>query len=178
MLSHPNRCSARTLAAILMLDFLVGCAVGTKEMPLMDPLPVTGPAAKVAVLREQQFCGSYSLNYVLLDERPIAALAAGEHTVFEVSPGHHTIGIVHHVIDMPLLIGGGPAAVPVGAHFGQYGTSMAANLEAGATHRFLLRSKCVPLDEKERVMIEPLEQWPDGAVPGLRTFVPPGAKQR
>jgi hypothetical protein len=66
--------------------------------------------------------------------------------------------------------------VPVGAHFGQYGTSVTAELVAGATHRFMLRSKCVPLDEKERVMIERVERWPDGAAPDSKSFVPAGKR--
>jgi hypothetical protein len=170
---HISR-SVRVLGLVLVLQLLVGCAVGTREIPLVDPLPVTGPAATVAVLREKQFCGSYPLNFILVDERPIAALATGEHTSFEVSPGSHTIGVFHHVIDMPLLIGGGPAAVPIGAHFGQYGTSVTVELVAGATHRFMLRSKCVTFDEKERVMIERVERWPDGAAPDPKSFVPAG----
>jgi hypothetical protein len=171
---HPTH----ALAAVSALYFLVGCAVGTKEIALVDPPTVTGPAATVAVLREQQFCGSYSLNYILFDERPIAALAAGEHTSFNASPGRHTLSAFHHVIDMPLLVGGGSAAVPVGVRFGQYGASVTADLVAGATRRFLLRSKCFPLDENERVMIEPVEQWPTGAVPDPKAFVPPGKERR
>jgi hypothetical protein len=159
------------------LQLLGGCAVGLREISLVEPLPVTGPVATVTVLREKQFCGSYPLNFILVDERPIAALATGEHTSFEVSPGSHTIGVLHHVIDMPLLIGGGPAAVPVGAHFGQYGTSVTAELVAGATHRFMLRSKCVTFDEKERVMIELVERWADGAAPDLKSFVPAGKRR-
>lgn len=178
MLPGHIRFSARSLAAVLVLNFLVGCAMGTKEMPLVDPLPVTGPAATVAVLREQQFCGSYPLHYVVLDERPIAALATGEHTSFTVSPGRHTIGVFHHVIDMLPMLGWGPGVVPLGVHFGEYGTSVTEDLEAGATRRFLLRAKCFRVDENEGVMIEPVEQWPDGSVLNPKKFVPPGAGQR
>jgi len=178
MLFRRIRYSTHVLAAVSTLHFLVGCAAGTKEMALVDPPPFTGPAATVVVLREQQFCGSYPLNYILLDERPIVALATGEHTSFDVSPGRHTLGAFHHVIDMPLLLGGYPAAVPVGVHFGQYGASVTADLVAGVTRRFLLRSKCFPLDENERVMIESVEQWPDGAVLDPKALVQPGKGHR
>jgi hypothetical protein len=153
-----------------------GCAVGPKELPLLDPLPVTGNAATVSVWRESQFCGSYPLNYVVVDERPIAALATGEHTAFDLSPGRHTLGVYHHVIDMPLLVGGGSAALPVGVHYGQYGTSITADFSAGTSHRFFLRSQCVTFDEKQRVVIEQREQWPDGTAPDPHAFVRPGKR--
>jgi hypothetical protein len=130
----------------------------------------------VVVWRVKQFCGSYPFNYIVVDGRPIAALAAGEHTAFNLSPGRHTIGVYHHVIDMPLLVGGGPAAIPVGVHYGHYGTSITVELSGDTSHHFLLRSKCVTFDEKERVIIEQLEKWPDGTAPDPRAFVNAGKR--
>lgn len=167
---------ARWLAAVPVFHLLGGCVTGRAEIPLLDPLPVTGPAATVTVWRKNQTCGYVPPNYVLVDDRPVATLAVAEHTSFQVAPGSHTLGVFHPVIDAPLILGSAAAAVPVGVHYGMYGKTIAVDLMAGGDYRYLLQSKCLTLDEHERVMIEPVEKWPEGGGPDAKHSVSPGKR--
>lgn len=174
---HSYRCSVlRVTPLIVTAAATVGCAVGPRTMELLEPLPVSIDAATVAVWREKQFCGAYPLNYVLIDDRPIVALATGQHTAFQISAGRHSVGVFHSVIDAPLLVGSGPAALPVGAAFGMHGMSSTDTFSAGSSYNYILRSKCVTFDEDTRVSIERVDGWPSGASPSPEDFVPPGRK--
>ena len=165
--------SALLLSIVLSV---MGCAVGPAPLPIFEPHSVSGPAATAVVLRDKQFCGSYPLNYLVVDDRPIAALAVGQHTTFQLSPGGHTLSVLHEVIDMPLLVGGGPAAVPVGVRYGRYGKAITQDFSADITYHFLVTSKCFNLDENEKVTIERVERWPEGITLDPREFVKAGTK--
>jgi hypothetical protein len=165
--------SLRIVSAV-WASILAGCAVGQRSLEILDPVPVLGDGATVVVWRAKQVCGSYPLNYVLIDSRPIVALAVDQHTSFRVSAGTHTVAVFHPVIDKPLLVGAAPAALPLGVVFGMHGTSITETFAAGATHSYLLRSKCVTFDESTRVSIEAITQWPDGQPPSPENYIPAG----
>ncbi len=88
----------------------------------------------------------------------------------------HRMGVFHSVIDAPLVVGFGMAAIPVGAVYGMNGKISTDTFTTGTTYIYLLRSKCFCLDEEERVSIERVEKWPNGASLTSKNFVPPGPK--
>ena len=175
MIVHPSTRLSLALVLTCALNF-GGCAVtGQKELQLLDPEPVTEPSARVWIWRIKQFCGSTPLNYVAVDGRPIAALATGQHTAFDISPGRHTLDIIHHTIDSFLAVGGAYGAIPYGVNYSRYGISITEDFLAEKNYWLLLRSKCFSwtLDENKRVEVEKLESWPEDIAQDSK-FVRPG----
>jgi hypothetical protein len=157
------------IALICCALTFVGCAFGHKETTLLDPVPVAGPSAKIAILRINQFCGFHPLNYVVVDERAIVALETGQHTAFNLSPGRHNIGVYHHGIDNFSIF------FPGGVSYARYeASSITEDFLAGQSYQYLLSSNCVPLDETKRVEIEKIENWPEDLPMDSKQFVRPG----
>lgn len=169
--------SAHSILTMTGLLALGGCAFGLASLPLSRLPDVSGPSAQVVVMRKKQFCSSYPLIYLLIDEFPIAALATGQYTSFSTSPGSHTLGVRFHVIDAPLLVGGGRAAVPAGIRYGRYGTSISAEFSAGAEYKFLITGHCFKLDENERFAIEEQSNLPVDATLDSYESVEPGPQR-
>ena len=171
---QTTRLSVLVVLPLAVMLALGGCAFGPTSLPLSHPPEVSGPKAQVVVARRKQFCSSYPLTYLLIDDLPIVALATGQYTSFFISPGSHTLTIRFHVIDAPLLVGGGPAAIPAGVRYGRYGSTASADLAAGEKYKFLITGHCFKLDENERFAIEQQSDWPaDAAIDSFR-FVEPG----
>lgn len=167
------------LATLAVLSaVMLGCAVGQRELDVMDPLPVNGDAATIRVWRTKQICGSYPLNYISVDNRPVAKLAVDQHTFFKVTPGKHTIAVFHSVIDKTIVSSPGPVAIPLVVGYGAYGNSVTETFDSGITYSYLLRSKCMGVDESTRVSIERVAEWPDGTPPAPENFRPPGKSAR
>jgi hypothetical protein len=77
--------------SILMVILLTACTSGKTEFfPSQGYSP---GAAEVTVIRERRMAGLGFSMKVLLDERVIARLKAGQYVTFYVDPGVHQIGI-------------------------------------------------------------------------------------
>jgi hypothetical protein len=174
---QTNMLAMRSVLAVTGLLAQGGCAFGPSSLPLSLPPEVSGPSAQVVVMRKKQSCSSYPLTYLLVDELPIAALASGQYTSFSTSPGRHALTVRFHIIDAPLAVGGGAAAVPVGVRHGRYGTSASANFSAGKEHKFLITGHCFKLDENERFAIEEQSSWPVDAALDTYESVEPGPQK-
>lgn len=163
-----------TVTGLLSLG---GCAYGPTSLPLSRPPEVSGLSAQVVVMRKKQFCSSYPLTYLLIDEVPIAALTTGQYTSFSTSPGRHTLSVRFHVIDAPLLVGSGMAAVPAGVRYGRYGTSASSEFSAGTRYKYLITGHCFKLDENERFVIEEQSNWPVDVTLDSYEYVEPGPEK-
>ena len=156
----PLHSSGVTLLA-MMLFSLAGCVTGQRSLPIDGPVAVSGPAARVTVVRKKQFCGSAATHYVVTDERVLAALRPGQGVSFSVPPGDHVFGVYHHVIDDLVGIGGAGAGLPLGVSYGRYGVTVSVHYTAETEYNFLLTAKCVAWDENDRVEITQVVEWPD-----------------
>lgn len=177
MKKQINTLSMRLVLTVTGLLALGGCAFGPTLLPLSRPPEVSSLSARVIVMRKKQFCSSYPLTYLLIDELPIAALATGQYTSFSTSPGRHTLSVRFHIIDAPLFVGGGAAAVPVGVRYGRYGTSASAEFSAGEEYKFLITGHCFKLDENERFAIEEQSNWPVDATLDSHESIEPGPQK-
>jgi hypothetical protein len=168
--------TARAVVVAACAWAVAGCATGTRSIEILDPVPAPEDAATIVIRRTGQACGSHPLTYVLIDDRPVAALATDQHTTFEVSAGLHTLAILHPVIDQPLLVGSGAGALAVGAAYGMRGTVGTESFAPRATHSYLLRADCAGLDEAKRFRLERVSEWPEGQAPAPSHFVPAGKR--
>lgn len=76
---------------IMLVFFLAACTSGKTEFfPSQGYSP---DAAEVTVIRERRMFGLGFSMKVLLDDRVIARLKAGQYVTFYVNPGVHTVGI-------------------------------------------------------------------------------------
>jgi hypothetical protein len=177
-------CLPRSVFLVSIVLAVTGCAIvpitGQRSLPVVEPLAVEGPTATLVVLREKKFCGSFPLHYVVIDDRPIAALKTGQHTAFQLSPGSHTLNIQHHTIKgfkmpkqpiIPQL-----AIIPDEVISGRFGKAVTQNFSTEKTYYFLITSKCFPWDENNRITIEQVERWPEGITLDPREFVKPGSR--
>lgn len=164
------------LGAVTLALLVASCVTGPTKMEVLDPLPVEGASARMEIVREKQSCGSLSRVYVTVDDRPVAALRAGQNTAFDVSPGSHRVDVLHHVIDNVLGFAGYGGGAIFGVNFGRYGQAIRPELVVGRTHRFVLRAKCFSLDPDLTFSLLEIENWPEGMQPTAADFVTPGKR--
>ena len=105
-----------TLATLASLLF--ACAHGkTDNFPTVAD---TSDAARVYIIRDNNFMGwGFSLK-VALDESIIARLRSGEYVSFYVEPGFHSVGITEPTLTVP-FVKGRTYYFLIGADYTQFG---------------------------------------------------------
>jgi hypothetical protein len=81
----------RYLHLIILMSLLAACTSGKTEF--FPPQVYSTDAAQVTVIRERRMVGLGFSMKVLLDDKVIARLKAGQYITFFVDPGVHRIGI-------------------------------------------------------------------------------------
>ena len=84
-----------TFAALL----IISCAHGkTEQFPAVEDKT---EAAKVFVIRDNNFLGWGASLKVVLDDAIIARLRSGEYVTFYVKPGFHSLGVTEPSLTVP-----------------------------------------------------------------------------
>ena len=93
----------KTIPLVLLALLLLACAHGkTDKYPVVAN---TAGAARVYIIRDNNFMGlGFSLK-VALDNSIIARLRSGEYVSFYVEPGFHSVGIPEPTLTVPFVKG-------------------------------------------------------------------------
>jgi hypothetical protein len=91
------------LVLFMLVFFLAACTSGKTEF--FPSRGYSADAAEVTVIREKRVFGFGFSMEVVLDDKVIARLKAGQYVTFFVDPGVHNIGVLQSTIDAVLESG-------------------------------------------------------------------------
>ena len=85
---------------IMLAFFLAACTSGKTEF--FPSQGYSADVAEVTVIRKRRMLGMGFSMQILLDDKVIARLKAGQHVTFFVDPGVHTIGVSESTVTVML----------------------------------------------------------------------------
>jgi hypothetical protein len=152
---------------ITVLVGLTGCILLPRDELVSEVPSVTGPFASITVVRKSQLAGSGPTHYISLDGVTVAALEVGEYTTFQLSEGHHTLGLIRHVADTGLV------------HFifferRPHSQFVEVDSRSSVNYFFTITDMGFLADDKDRVEFKQVELLEGEFAPTRNKYVSPG----
>lgn len=87
-----------------LLSILIGCVpIPPREIPISDVPAVTGPSARISVLRKKELLYGTLTQYISVDGVMIARLEGGEYTTFSVPEGVRFVTVTMNFGEIGML---------------------------------------------------------------------------